>query len=58
MVDINENYDFCYLLYKIQYCDALAHHPLKLDKRITYLNETKQMLISKSRCRTNNNYFI
>ena len=58
MADINENYDFCYLLYKIQYCDALAHHPLKLDKRITYLNETKQMLISKSRCRTNNNYFI
>ena len=42
--DIKENYDFCYILYQIQYCDALAHHPLKLESRIAYLKETESML--------------
>ena len=42
--DINENYDFCYILYQIQYCDALAHHPLKLESRIAYLKETESIL--------------
>ena len=42
--DINENYDFCYILYQIQYCDALAHHPLKLESRISYLKETESIL--------------
>ena len=42
--DIKENYDFCYILYQIQYCDALAHHPLKLESRIAYLKETESIL--------------
>ena len=42
--DIKENYDFCYILYQIQYCDALAHHPLKLESRIAYLKETECIL--------------
>lgn len=42
--DIKENYDFCYILYQIQYCDALAHHPLKLERRIAYLKEIDGML--------------
>ena len=42
--DIKENYDFCYILYQIQYCDALAHHPLKLESRISYLKEIESIL--------------
>lgn len=30
-------------IYKIQYCDALAHHPDKLDKRKEYLEKTKKL---------------
>ncbi len=46
--NIKENYDFCFILYQIQYCDALAHHPLKLDKRIKYLKETSNLLTNAS----------
>ena len=31
-------------LYKIQYCDALAHHPEKLKRKIDYLEKTKTLL--------------
>ena len=31
-------------LYKIQYCDAMAHNPLKLERRIEYLEKTKKLL--------------
>lgn len=31
-------------LYKIQYCDAFAHHPDKLESRIKYLEKTKKLL--------------
>ena len=30
-------------IYKIQCCDALAHHPGKLEKRKKYLEETKKL---------------
>lgn len=40
-IDINlidSNYDYYKKLYEIQKCDALAHHPEKLEKRIEYLS--------------------
>ena len=43
---INEDYEFCQKLYEIQKCDALAHHPDKLEKRIEYLNKTKEKILS------------
>lgn len=39
--DIKNNYDLAYKRYLIQECDALAHHPEKLEKRINYLEKTK-----------------
>lgn len=39
--DIKNNYDLTYKRYLIQKCDALAHHPEKLEKRIKYLEKTK-----------------
>ena len=41
---IKENYDMCLKLYKIQKCDALAHHPDKLEKRKKYLNDIQKKL--------------
>ena len=32
------------MLYQIQYCDALSHHPLKLENRVSYLNELKKII--------------
>ena len=46
--EIKDNYGLSLLKYKIQYCDALAHHPDKLEKRIAYLNKTK-LLLEKNR---------
>ena len=43
---INDNIDLARTLYKIQYCDALAHHPDKLKKRIEYLNNTKEKILA------------
>lgn len=37
---IYSNYDLCLKLLKIQKCDALAHHPDKLDNRKKYIDET------------------
>lgn len=44
---INDNYELCLKLYEIQKCDALAHHPDKLEKRKDYLNKTKEKLLLK-----------
>ena len=44
--DIVNNYELNYLRYLIQECDALAHHPDKLDKRIKYLEKTKKLILS------------
>lgn len=41
--DIKKNYDLELKRYEIQRCDALAHHPDKLEKRIEYLNRTKKL---------------
>ena len=37
---IENDYDLCLKLLKIQKCDALAHHPDKLDNRKKYIDET------------------
>ena len=42
--DINNNYDLTVKRYNIQKCDALAHNPNKLEKRIKYLNDIKNKL--------------
>jgi len=42
--EIQNNYGLSLLRYKVQYCDALAHHPDKLEKRLEYLNRTKTLL--------------
>lgn len=41
--DIETNYELSLKRYLIQYCDALAHHPEKLEKRIKYLKETLEI---------------
>ena len=41
---IKNNYEVCLKLYKIQKCDALAHHPDKLEKRKQYLNEIENKM--------------
>lgn len=40
--DIQNNEELYYKLYQVQYCDALAHNPTKLDTRIKYLKKTKE----------------
>ena len=40
--EIEYNYNLEYMRYKIQECDALAHHPEKLEKRKRYLESTKK----------------
>ena len=41
--EIKNNYNLEYLRYKVQTCDALAHHPDKLEKRQEYLNSIVNM---------------
>ena len=41
---IKNNYEISLKLYKIQKCDALAHHPDKLEKRKIYLNEIQEKI--------------
>lgn len=43
--DVEKNYELEYKRYEIQRCDALAHNPEKLDKRLKYLNKTKKMFL-------------
>lgn len=42
---IEDNYELCLKLYEIQRCDALAHHPDKLEKRKEYLNKIKEKIL-------------
>ena len=44
---INSDYDLVLKLYEIQRCDALAHHPEKLEKRKDYLYKIQGMLLLK-----------
>lgn len=41
--DIKGNFDISLKRYKVQRCDALAHHPDKLSKRKEYLTKVKKM---------------
>ena len=49
---MEQDYQLSLKLYKIQYCDAMAHNPNMLDKRKKYLEETyskiKQMKLKNS----------
>lgn len=45
--DIEQNIDFSRKRFKVQFCDALAHNPLKLEKRIAYLLEVNDKLNTK-----------
>ena len=42
--DINTNYSICLKIFCIQYCDALAHNPEKLEKRIIYLKQVLEYI--------------
>ncbi len=42
--EINENKELSFKRFKVQYCDALAHHPDKLEARIAYLLKTNELL--------------
>ena len=50
---ISNDYDLCLKLLKIQKCDALAHHPDKLEKRKKYIDETYKKLILRKGCNSN-----
>ncbi len=43
--DVEKDYELEYKRYEIQRCDALAHNPEKLEKRIKYLHKTKKMFL-------------
>lgn len=45
----NEEYKMCEVLYKIQYCDGLAHSSMVLEKRKTLLQETRELLDQKKK---------
>ena len=42
---IDTNYEAAVKLYEIQWCDAFAHHPDKLERRKEYLHDTYKKLI-------------
>ena len=44
MEEIEKNYELAYKRYLIQYCDAMAHNPEKLEKRKSYLLSIKNSL--------------
>lgn len=44
--DLKNNIDISIKLYEIQRCDALAHNPEKLEKRINYLNKVREKIKS------------
>lgn len=46
---IINNYELCLKRYLIQYCDALAHNPNKLEKRIVYLKYVLNLLIEENK---------
>lgn len=39
--EINNNHSLLYKRYIVQYCDAYAHNPDKLEKRVKYLTKIK-----------------
>lgn len=41
---INNHYDLAYKQYLVQKCDALAHHPDKLEKRKSYIEKIEKVL--------------
>ncbi len=41
--DVTDNYDLQLKRYEIQRCDALAHHPDKLEKRKEYIKKTNEL---------------
>lgn len=43
--DIDNNYDLVFTRYLMQKCDALAHHPEKLEKRKKYLESAKKLIL-------------
>ena len=45
---IEKNYDLYLKLYEIQRCDALAHHPDKLEKRKEYLEKTYKKILQQN----------
>ncbi len=45
--NIKENCNLYYMLSQIQYCDALAHNPDYLEKRIKYLQEIREIFSKK-----------
>ena len=45
--EIENNIELEYMRYKVQECDALAHHPDKLEKRKLYLESTKKLILKK-----------
>lgn len=47
--DIENNFEFIKQLFKIQYCDALAHHPEKLNNRKKYLLEIAKKIVNKDK---------
>lgn len=42
--DIENDYELSVKRYKIQVCDALAHNPEKLQKRVKYLKKVKNII--------------
>lgn len=51
--EIKENFELQYKRYLIQKCDALAHHPDKLEKRKEYLKEIEMLFnnnLEKFKC--------
>ena len=42
--DVKEDFERCLMLYKIQYCDGLAHNPLYHEKRKKQLQEEENLL--------------
>ena len=49
--DIEENLELSIVRFKIQCCDALAHHPSKLEKRINYLLSVYEKINDKIPCK-------
>ena len=45
---IDNNYELEYKRYLVQTCDALAHHPYKLEKRKEYLKKTKKLFMNNN----------
>lgn len=46
-IQLDEDLDLAVMLFEIQKCDAMAHNPQKLEKRIKYINEIKAKILIK-----------